>query len=60
MKIGQRVQTPHGIGTVAKKEHYGSQKKYQLGVKHDVFLKDIPRMYTDDILYYSPVEVTTP
>jgi len=47
MKIGQRVQTPHGPGTVKVIENYK-----RAGVLHDVFPGGMPRIFTDDILYY--------
>lgn len=57
MRINQRVTTLHGVGTIIKKEFFGSGNDYRVGVKHDVFPADMPRMYTDDILYYFRYQV---
>ena len=51
MKIGQRVQTPHGPGTVKVIEKL-SDRFPRAGVLHDVFPGGMPRIFTDDILYY--------
>jgi len=47
MKIGQRVNTQHGIGTIIKIETICG-KHPRAGVKHDINLKG----FKDDILYY--------
>lgn len=50
MKIGQRVNTPHGAGTIIVIETI-CNKHPRVGVKHDKF-PDKPKIYKDDILYY--------
>ena len=47
MKVGQRVNTKHGIGTIVKIETICA-KHPRAGVKHDVS----PKGFKDDILYY--------
>jgi len=58
MKIGQRVNTPDGPGHIEKIEGDSSNKFQRFGVKHDVFLENKPRMYTEDILFYTRKDVT--
>lgn len=48
-KVGDRVMTPDGRGTVVKHDVLGLNRP---GVLHDVFPDTKPRMYKDDILYY--------
>jgi hypothetical protein len=50
MKIGQRVQTPHGPGTIKAIETV-SDKHPRAGVKHDEYPEKMPR-FRDNLLYY--------
>lgn len=51
----QKVMTPDGAGKIHTFEDFTSG--YRIGVKHDVFPVDSPKMYKKDILYYFRKEV---
>lgn len=58
-KVGQRVTTADGDGTVMAIYHYGFSKGCSVGVKHDIYPPNrVPGMFTDDVLYYVIKEVT--
>jgi hypothetical protein len=60
MKLKQRVITKFGAGTIVAIEGpYGTQSNpwYQYGVLHDVFPTNIPRIYTNDIMYFYKKEL---
>jgi hypothetical protein len=56
MKIGDRVITKHGPGTIKKIEHF-CDKFASYGILHDTFPVDMPRTFKDDILYYRKDEI---
>jgi hypothetical protein len=57
MRVGDRVTTEHGPGTIMKVEHFCSAFP-SYGILHDVFPANKPRMYKDDILYYRRDEIS--
>jgi hypothetical protein len=64
-EIGQKIMTPDGEGVIVKFEAINplrhemnypityNQYVIGIGVKHDIFPDNKPRMYKDDILYYT-------
>jgi hypothetical protein len=57
MKIGDKVNTPDGIGTIKDIEFPHNEHLKRYGVLHDVFPANRPRIYPNDILYYPKHEV---
>jgi len=64
MEIGDRVNTPHGIGTIMDVEEVSNQAKNvkyktgRFGVKHDFFPTVLyGKMYRSNIIYYFPREI---
>jgi len=58
LKIGARVKTPYGEGVVKTQEVNGNHEATnRVGVLHDTFPSDIPRMYKDDVMYFFSHEV---
>ena len=59
MKKGQKVITPHGIGTYIEKEYFGNRDcDYRIWVRHDIFPENFTKgLFKDDILYYIIDEV---
>lgn len=57
MKIGDRVITPDGVGTIKDIEFPYSENIKRYGVLHDVFPADKSRGLKDDILYYLKKDV---
>lgn len=58
MKIGDKITTIHGIGTIKTIEFPETERIKRYGILHDVFPSSVPRMYKDDIMYYFTHEVT--
>lgn len=59
-KVGDKVYTPDGPGTLLVFEDYGNRPfQFRVGVKHDNYPeKRIPNMFKDDVLYYFPEEIS--
>ncbi|AIF52016.1 hypothetical protein [Pelosinus sp. UFO1] len=60
MKIGERVTTKYGSGTIKAMEGpYGTQSNpwYRYGVLHDIFPLSVPRMFKNDIMYFNKKEL---
>jgi hypothetical protein len=61
-RIGDRVKTKYGTGTIKATEGpYGTYSApwYTYGVLHDTFPADVPRMFTDNIMYFMERELET-
>ena len=56
MKLGDRVITEHGPGTIKKVEHF-CDKFPSYGILHDIFPVNMSRVFKDDILYYRKDEL---
>ena len=56
--IGDRVTTPDGPGTVKVIEDLNPFPGARAGVLHDTYPEGKPRVYDDDVLYYTFNEIT--
>ena len=57
MRVGDRVNTPHGVGTIKEIKAHRGFKTY--GVLHDIFPKQFSiGFFTNNILYYFDREIT--
>lgn len=57
MKIGARVETPHGIGTIKAIESYNTFERY--GVGHDSTPDDLDmELYRDGVVFYFRGEIS--
>jgi hypothetical protein len=59
IKIGTRVKTQFGEGTVQAQEPAGrSSSSDRVGILHDEYPANVPRMYKNDIMYFFTHEVS--